>query len=72
MPSFVRYYVGDVVRLKKKHPCGSDLWEVQRTGVDFVIQCHGCNHQVMLQRPVFQKAVKKLVSRQVEESPDNT
>lgn len=61
--SFVRYYVGDVVELKKTHPCGSKNWEVKRIGVDFTIVCQGCGHQVMIPRPKFEKAVKKIVSR---------
>ena len=36
--AFVRYYVGDVVKMKKSHPCGSDEWEVKRIGTDFLIE----------------------------------
>ena len=39
--AFVRYYVGDVVKMKKAHPCGSDEWEVMRIGTDFTIVCKG-------------------------------
>lgn len=66
---FVRYYVGDVVQLKKTHPCGSNTWKVMRTGVDFVIVCEGCGHRVMLARPKFEKAVRKIVSRAQEATP---
>ncbi|MDY3973619.1 MAG: DUF951 domain-containing protein [Veillonella caviae] len=69
--AFVRYYVGDVVKMKKAHPCGSDEWEVRRIGVDFSIVCKGCGHQVMIARPKFEKAVKKLVSR-LPENMDTT
>lgn len=65
--AFVRYYVGDVVKMKKSHPCGSDEWEVRRIGTDFTIVCRGCGHQVMIARPKFEKAVKKIVSRVVQE-----
>lgn len=65
--SFVRYQVGDVVKMKKTHPCGSDLWEVTRIGVDFVMVCQGCQHQVMLSRPKFEKAAKAIVSRKAPE-----
>ena len=41
MADFVRYYVGDVVQMKKAHPCGCNEWEVLRIGVDFVIRCTG-------------------------------
>ena len=57
--AFVRYYVGDVVKMKKSHPCGSDEWEVKRIGTDFLIVCNGCGHQLLMPRPKFEKAVKK-------------
>ena len=41
---------GDIVRLKKKHPCGSFDWEVLRSGADFRLKCCGCEHQVMMAR----------------------
>lgn len=62
--AFVRYYVGDVVKMKKAHPCGSDEWTVKRIGTDFAIQCNGCGHQVLIGRPKFEKAVKKLIARE--------
>ncbi|MCG0238434.1 MAG: DUF951 domain-containing protein [Firmicutes bacterium] len=55
----VRYAIGDVVRLKKPHPCGCDTWEVYRTGVDFGLRCRGCGHRVMIPRPKFEKAVRQ-------------
>ena len=58
--AFVRYFVGDVVKMKKAHPCGSDEWEVKRIGTDFLIHCKGCGHQLLISRPKFEKAVKKL------------
>ena len=56
-----KYMVGDIVRMKKAHPCGSDEWEVMRTGMDFRIKCLGCGRQVMLPRPKFEKGVKKVI-----------
>ncbi len=61
--AFVRYYVGDVVKTKKTHPCGSDEWQVNRIGVDFSIVCCKCGHRVLIPRPKFEKAVKKIISR---------
>lgn len=61
MANFVSYHIGDVVQMKKAHPCGSHEWEVMRIGVDFVIRCCGCGHRVMIPRPKFEKAVKKIV-----------
>ena len=56
-----KYMVGDIVKMKKSHPCGSDEWEVMRTGMDFRIKCLGCGRQVMLPRPKFEKGVKKVI-----------
>ncbi len=53
---------GDVVTLKKTHPCGSSTWKVLRSGADFRIECEGCGHQVMLSRTKLEKAVKKIES----------
>ena len=36
--------VGDIVKMKKAHPCGSDEWEITRTGMDFGMKCCGCGH----------------------------
>lgn len=59
----VQYFIGDVVKMKKLHPCGSDLWEITRTGMDFGIKCKGCGRFVMLPRPKFEKAVKRIEER---------
>ena len=56
----VKYNVGDIVKMKKKHPCGSDCWEILRTGMDFGIKCQGCGRFVMLPRPKFEKMVKSI------------
>ncbi|MCH4188671.1 MAG: DUF951 domain-containing protein [Megasphaera sp.] len=70
MANFIRYHVGDVVQMKKAHPCGSNEWEVLRIGVDFVIRCCGCGHRVMIPRSKFEKAVKKMI-KSAEPSQDN-
>lgn len=54
--------LGDVVRLRKKHPCGNDEWEVVRLGADVRIKCLGCQRQVLLERGVFERRVKAAVS----------
>jgi hypothetical protein len=54
---------GDIVRLKKKHPCGSDQWQVDRVGADIGIRCLKCQRRVLLKRPTFERRVKDLVSR---------
>ncbi|MCT4597612.1 MAG: DUF951 domain-containing protein [Vallitalea sp.] len=53
--------VGDVLLMKKQHPCGSHEWEVLRTGIDFRIKCLGCNHQVMIARKKLEKNIKKII-----------
>jgi len=57
----VRYEIGDIVKMKKKHPCGSDRWEITRTGIDFRLKCLGCEHSVMIPRAKFEKAVKEIL-----------
>ncbi|MDO5402643.1 MAG: DUF951 domain-containing protein [Eubacteriales bacterium] len=52
--------VGNVVRLKKKHPCGSDEWEILRVGADFKLRCCGCGHEVMVKRAMVEKNVKSV------------
>lgn len=53
--------VGDVVKLKKEHPCGSKEWEVLRVGMDFRIKCMGCGHQVMLPRKQIEKNIRQII-----------
>lgn len=57
----VEFQIGQVVKMKKAHPCGSSEWVITRTGMDFGIKCCGCDHYVMLPRTKFIKAVKALV-----------
>lgn len=52
--------VGDILTLKKSHPCGSYDWEVLRTGIDFRIKCQGCGHMVMIPRVKIEKNIKKV------------
>lgn len=54
--------VGQIIKLKKEHPCGTNAWEIIRIGADFRLRCSGCNHQVMLARKLVEKNFKGLVS----------
>ena len=54
-------HVGDVLELKKQHPCGSRQWKVLRVGMDFKLRCAGCGHELMLPRSKAEKAVKKIM-----------
>ncbi len=55
--------LGDVVRLKRAHPCGGYEWRVVRLGVDIGIKCTSCGRRVLLKREVFERRVKTVVSR---------
>ena len=54
------YEVGDIVKLKKPHPCGSFEWEILRVGADFRLKCKGCGHQIMVSRKLVEKNVKEI------------
>ena len=53
-------HVGDVLELKKQHPCGSKEWKVLRVGMDLKLRCEGCGHELMLPRSKAEKSVKKI------------
>ena len=53
--------LGDVLRLKKMHPCGNNLWEVVRLGADIGIKCRKCDHRVLLQRSYLERRVKEVM-----------
>jgi len=50
--------IGDVVRLKKLHPCGGAEWEIVRLGADIGIKCLKCNRRVLLERGVLERRLK--------------
>lgn len=55
--------VGDLVRLRKPHPCGSYEWQVVRIGADIGIKCQVCGRRVLLDRRTFNKRVKTVIRR---------
>ena len=55
-----RFAVGDIIRMKKPHPCGSHEWEILRVGADFRLKCEGCGHQVMVSRKLVEKNTKEI------------
>jgi hypothetical protein len=59
-------HVGEIIKLKKPHPCGSSEWEILRTGMDFRLKCKGCEHQIMISRKLVEKNIK-----QVRKTQDN-
>ncbi len=55
------FSLGQRVRMKKQHPCGSDVWEIIRIGMDFRIKCARCGRSVMLPRARFEKSVREIL-----------
>jgi len=64
----MEYNIGDIVELKKIHPCGSKNWEITRIGVDFKLKCMGCNHIILVERPKALKMIKKIIQRNGEKN----
>jgi len=52
--------IGDVLELKKNHPCGSKEWKVLRVGMDFKLKCLGCGHEMMTPRSKAEKSIKRV------------
>ncbi|MCI6190403.1 MAG: DUF951 domain-containing protein [Clostridium sp.] len=66
------FNLGDIIQMKKKHPCGEYNFEVIRLGADIKIKCTGCGRIVMIPRPKFVKGTKKLIkSSTIENETDN-
>lgn len=56
----MEYNIGDIIKSKKNHPCGSNEWEIIRVGIDFKFKCKGCERVIMLPR---EKALKMIKSK---------
>ncbi len=56
-------FLGDVVRLRRGHPCGSHEWLVDRLGADIGLRCRGCGRHVLLERPVLERRLTGFVER---------
>lgn len=52
--------VGDILHMKKAHPCGSSAFVVLRTGMDFRLRCNGCGREIMVVRSKAEKSIKKI------------
>ena len=61
--TIVDFQLGDVLRLRKVHPCGGDTWLVVRLGADIGIECTTCQRRVMLERRVLERRMKAFVQR---------
>jgi hypothetical protein len=55
--------LGDVVRLRKPHPCGSHDWTIVRLGADIGLRCHGCNHRILVPRRTVEQRLNAFLSR---------
>lgn len=55
------FKLGDVVEMKKPHPCGANEMEIIRMGMDIRIKCVGCKHSVLIPRAKFEKRLKKVL-----------
>ena len=56
-------YLGDVVRLRRTHPCGSSEWLIDRLGADIGLRCQGCGRHVLLERRQLESRLDRFVSR---------
>jgi hypothetical protein len=65
----LKLYLGDVVRTRKTHPCGSDQWEIVRLGADIGIRCLGCGRRVLMPRPKLERRIKEFVRRGPADTP---
>lgn len=70
MSEVVDFRMGDVLRLRKPHPCGGFEWEVVRVGADIGVTCQTCKHRVLIERRTLEKRLKAFVSRGPEIDPE--
>lgn len=64
-------HIGDIVRLRKPHPCGGYEWRVMRVGADVGLKCQTCGRVVMLPRGQFERRLKAIVSRWPDNRPQS-
>ena len=63
--------LGDILTMKKKHPCGADRWLVLRIGADFKLRCLGCGREVMGPRSKFEKQIRAISRPEAENELKN-
>lgn len=61
--------VGDILTMKKEHPCGECRWRVLRTGMDFKLRCLGCGHEIMGSRSKLERNIKKIERDSSQQAP---
>ena len=57
----MKFDIGQVIKMKKPHPCGANEWEILRVGMDFKLKCKGCGDEVMLTRKLVEKNFKGFI-----------
>ncbi len=57
----MKFEIGQVIKMKKPHPCGANEWEILRVGMDFKLKCKGCGHEVMVTRKLVEKNFKGFI-----------
>jgi hypothetical protein len=62
-------YIGDVVQMRKAHPCGGDTWRIMRLGAEIGIRCCTCQRKVLLPRATFERRVKRFLERGIPDTP---
>lgn len=62
-----KFYLGDIVVMRKNHACGENEWTITRVGVDVKIKCNHCGREIMMDRLEFQKKLKKVLKSENEE-----
>jgi hypothetical protein len=63
MEIYAELYLGDVVEMRKPHPCGGYQWEIVRVGADIGLNCLSCGRRVLLPRRQFARQVKRFLKR---------
>lgn len=58
-----KYELYNYVEMKKEHPCGENLWQIIRMGMDIRIKCQGCDHSVLMPRREFERKMKRVVEK---------
>lgn len=57
----MEFQIGQIIKMKKQHPCGENSWEIIRVGAEFRLRCTGCSHQVTLARKQVEKNFKGFI-----------
>lgn len=56
-----QYEEGDIITMKKKHPCGSREWTAVRVGSEIKLRCNGCGREMIMERPALEKSTQNVV-----------